>query len=253
MLKTYIVIPQYLVSDELTRLATTMIQTVRRTSDCIVVSVDDGGTQDSDKLEEMSDVYLKNDKNMGFAPTCNKGFKWVMENEPDDCYIICANNDIEVYKGWLEAMQEPFDMFENVAITGLISSRSRDMAGTPIEEFSIQKITSGGLLNDWMESGGLWMSKKSVLEKIGLFDEQFLIGGYEDVDIFLRARDTFGMHIIMSGKSCFWHKEGATRWESRFLQTNKRIETSNQVKFQEKWGYDPHQRNPWREQILWQP
>jgi len=148
-------------------------------------------------------------------------------------------------------MKEPFDMYDNVGITGLISSRHRKLAEVPIEEFSIQKITDGGLLNDWMQSGGLWMTKKSILEDIGMFDEQFRTGGYEDVDIFLRARDSFGMKIIMSGKSCFWHKEGATRWIPKDKEKNKAVENDNYKKFIKKWGYDPHESNPWIEKVLW--
>lgn len=251
-MKTYIVIPQYIVSDELRILSTTMIETVRNTSNCIIVSVDDGSTENTDYLKRLSDVYLRNEENKGFGITCNRGFQYILDQEKEDCYIICANNDIEVFGDWLKHLQEPFKMFEDVAITGIVSSRHRMIAKTPIEEASIQRITEGGLLKDWMQSGGLWMSKKSILEKIGLFDEQFLIGGYEDVDIFLRARDTFGMKIVMSGKSFFWHKEGATRWATDKLSINKSIEGENYLKFKKKWGYDPHTKNPWYEKILWQ-
>jgi GT2 family glycosyltransferase len=96
------------------------------------------------------------------------------------------------------------------------------------------------------------MSKKSILEKIGLFDERFLRGGYEDVDLFLRARDTFGMKIIMSSFACYWHKQGATRWNSEkvgainnFGSDSKRIEDENLTKFINKWGFNPHQSQIW--------
>lgn len=96
------------------------------------------------------------------------------------------------------------------------------------------------------------MSKKSILEKIGLFDERFLRGGYEDVDIFLRARDTFGMKIIMSSFACYWHKQGATRWNTEkngiindFGLESKSIENENLSRFIEKWGFNPHAISIW--------
>ncbi|MEB3330852.1 MAG: hypothetical protein VKQ33_16645, partial [Candidatus Sericytochromatia bacterium] len=104
-----------------------------------------------------------------------------------------------------------------------------------------------------MQDGGLWMSKKSILEKVGLFDEKFIRGGYEDVDLFLRMRDTFGMRIIMSERAWYWHKEGATRWNTEkngyinnFNLECKSVESHNLEYFMSKWGFNPHINSPWR-------
>lgn len=251
-MQTYVVIPHYIVTNELKELATNAIKSIKQTSDVIVVSVDDGSPMDTTFLKELSDEYVRNDENSGFAITCNNGFRHVFEKEKGDCYIVCANNDIEVFKGWLEAMVDPFNRWNDVGITGLISSKEKIIDGVPIQEYQKRWITTGGQLNDWMQSGGLWMSKKSILEKIGLFDEQFIRGGYEDVDLFLRCRDTYGLQIIMSGFSCFWHKEGATRWNCEnngfvndFGRESKAIEVENLQKFINKWGYNPHIRSIW--------
>ena len=99
------------------------------------------------------------------------------------------------------------------------------------------------------------MSTKAVLQKIGTFDEQFERGGVEDVDIFLRARDTFGMKIVMSARSMFWHKEGATRWQHNdfeygFPGLMKHAEEESLVKFRKKWGYGYRERSVWRQEDL---
>lgn len=90
-----------------------------------------------------------------------------------------------------------------------------------------------------------------------IFDEQFLRGGYEDLDIFLRARDTFGMKIVMSNRAVYWHKQGATRWNTEkigavndFGRESKSIENENLQKFINKWGYNPHQNCPWKEKEI---
>lgn len=242
-MKTYIVIPQYIATPELEELATQMLESLAKTGkDIEIISVNDHSPLDTDFLKKYSSVVINNPSNLGFGKTCNIGFKWVLENSEEDCYIVCANNDIEVFKGWQEALIEPFNLFDNVGLTGLISSRERIINGIPVERYQVKRITEGGLLDYWMESGGLWMSKKSILEKVGLFDEQFEVGGLEDIDLFLRIRDTFGMKIIMSGKNCFWHKEGATRWNDEiaegFKDRNKAIEEVNYEKFNNKWGFD---------------
>lgn len=108
------------------------------------------------------------------------------------------------------------------------------------------------MLRDRMQDGGLWCSKKSILQKIGIFDEIFLRGGYEDIDLFVRARDTFGMKIVMNGRAFYWHKQGATRWNTErigavndFGVESKSIENENLQRFIEKWGYNPNTRQIW--------
>ena len=74
-----------------------------------------------------------------------------------------------------------------------------------------------------------------------VLDEQFRVGGEEDVDLFLRIF-SIGYRMVMSGHSCFWHKEGATRWNDEvrpgFRERNKEIEQKNYDRFAAKWGYD---------------
>jgi GT2 family glycosyltransferase len=256
-MKTYVVMPSFIVTEELQTLATNAIKSFKEHSDVTLISVDDGSPMDTKFLKRLSDVYLRNRKNSGFGPTCNKGFGWIFKHEPEDCYILCANNDIRIHDKVLPALKFPFENFENVAITGILSSKENTIFNQPIETYEYRKITEGGLNRDWMQDGGLWMSKKSILQKIGIFDEQFLRGGFEDVDLFLRARDTFGMKIVMSGYACYWHKQGATRWNcekngfiNNFGRESKSIEQENYTKFLNKWRINPHTTQVWRESQL---
>lgn len=246
-MKTYVVIPQYLVNQELRELSNNTIKSMRKSSDVIIISVNDGAKKY--ESQRMSDVYLENKENSGFAKTCNKGFEWIFKNVKEDCYIVCANNDIEVYDGWLEALQRPFTEFEDVAVTGIKHTRERAIEGKPLAEVKGTKVIEGGLMGDCMQDGGLWMSTKKVLKKVGIFDEQFERGGYEDVDIFLRMRDTFGMKIIMTEWACYWHKEGATRWgieDGGFNKESQGYEDRNRIKFKNKWGFDYRASQVWK-------
>lgn len=233
------VMPHYIATEELKELAIQALTSMKNTSDVFIISVDDGSPMDTGFLDDLSDEVIRLKKNSGFAVACNKGLKWAMKQGFE--YIGQANNDIEVFRGWEEELLFPYDKWDDVGITGLISSKNRIVDGVPIENYQIPKITDGGILHQWIMSGGLWLSKREVLEKIGLFDEQFKIGGEEDVDLFLRIRNA-GYKIVMSGYSCFWHKEGATRWnnevEPGFKEKNKAIEQLNYDKFKKKWGYD---------------
>lgn len=257
--RVYVVIPNYIVTEELKQLATDTINSFRQSyPEAIIVSVDDGSPMDCTFLKEMSDIYIKNKKNSGFGVTCNNGFKKIFKIEKEDCYIICANNDIRVNKRTIPALIEPFEMFDNVAITGIWSTTERRWeGGVELEDFNLGKISEGGLLGDRMQDGGLWMSKKSILKKIGIFDEQFLRGGFEDVDIFMRAKLTYGMKIVMSNRAIYWHKQGATRWNceknnyiNNFGLESKSIEEDNFEKFKNKWGFNPRRYPMWNETLI---
>lgn len=253
-MRTYIIIPNYIVTEELKELATNTIKSFRKHyKDIVIIAVDDGSPMDCTFLKELSDIYIRNEKNSGFGISCNNGFKRAFEEIGDgDAYIICANNDIEVYPKCQRALQKPFEIYDNVAVTGIKHTKAREIDGHPLEMYVGSKITEGGLIGDCMQDGGNWMSKKSVLEKVGLFDEKFIRGGYEDVDLFLRMRDTFGMKIIMSEEAIYWHKEGATRWNcenngyiNNFGIESKSIEGENLQYFIQKWGFNPHSRQIW--------
>lgn len=251
-MKTYCVIPQYIQDEKLYTLAKEMIESVRATEpDITIISVDDASPNKElgKKISEMADVALFNEENQGFARTCNKGFEWIMKNTDEDVYIVCANNDIVLYEGWLNGLTEPYDMFDNVGITGIIHSRDKESAKT----LRINKITNGGKIGDRMQNGGLWCMKKSVMQKVGMFDERFRRGGQEDIDLFIRIRDEYGMKIVMSGRACFWHAEGATRWAVEWKGENKAIEEENKKLFREKWGWTIDEKFPFREDVIWNP
>lgn len=263
-METYVVIPQFLVTKELVTLADNAIKSYRDSSDVFIISVDDCGeypkADGADEVMAKSDLVLTNKKNAGFAKTCNKGFRWIFDNVKEDCFIVCSNNDILVNKRVIPALQAPFKMFDNVAISGILSTREHEWEGKPLEEVDLGKITEGGLVLDRMQDGGLWMSKKGVLEEIGIFDERFIRGGYEDIDLFLRARDTFNKKIVMSARACYWHKQGATRWNTEkigavnnFGLQSKQIENENLRRFIEKWGYNPHEKQIWYSKELFNP
>ena len=56
----------------------------------------------------------------------------------------------------------------------------------------------------------------------------------------------------MNGCAIYWHKQGATRWNSEkigavnnFGLESKSIESDNLDRFIEKWGFNPHREQIW--------
>ena len=260
-MKTKVIIPQFLVTDELVQLAEDCIKSYRENSDAYIISVDDAGEyKKADRADEvlaLSDKVITMPQNSGFARACNAGFKYAMEME-EESYIICSNNDILIHDRVIPELTRPFEMFDNVAITGIWSTKEKEMfEGKLLRDWNGGRMAQGGLLGDRMQDGGLWCSKSSILKKVGLFDDQFIRGGYEDVDLFLRVRDDFGMMIVMSNFAVYWHKQGATRWNTEkigavnnFGLESKSIENENLQRFIKKCGYNPHTRQIWKEKEL---
>jgi len=172
-MKLYIVIPHYIITEHVAQLARNTIKSFRDTCECVIVSCDDCGPYDSSFLKDISDVYIRNEKNLGFAGNCNVGFNWVIENEKEDCYVVCSNNDIEVFEGWFEEFKRAMDMY-NGAIVGGLGYKGRMVEGMPIEmyrinpgsKFSSNSVSVGGRFDDWMFPGGLWFSTKNFLQEI---------------------------------------------------------------------------------------
>lgn len=242
--------PHYIITEHVADLAKQAIKSFKETNpECIVVSCDDASPyEDIGFLEEMSDVYIRNKKNKGFAGNCNVGFKYVLENEKDDCYIVCANNDIEVFPDWLHEFERALEIGKGDMVGGL-GFKDRTIEGRPIEDHKINPqgkykctyISEGGKLEDWMFPGGFWMMKRSILEDIGLLDEGFQHGGYEDIDFFLRAKQA-DKRLIMTPKVIYWHEEGATRFSEQEKGQQNDVEPLNRNYFKEKHGFDAHEK-----------
>jgi GT2 family glycosyltransferase len=245
--KIFVVMPHYIITDHVAELAKKAIQSFKNTADCIVINCDDCSPYDTSFLKDMPDVYIRNEKNLGFAANCNVGFKWIMDNEPDDCYIVCANNDIEVYKNWFPLLNNALELGKGHMVGGL-GYKSKMVEGRPIEEYDRNPgskansncISEGGRLDDWLMPGGFWMTTKKVLEEEGLFDENFLHGGYEDIDLFLRLK-RHGKRLIMTPKVAYWHEEGATRFSEQERGRQAGAEVGNRQYFINKWNFKPHE------------
>ena len=231
--RTYVVMPHFIINEHVAQLSREAIESFRKTSDSIIISCDDASPYDTEYLRDMSDIYIRNKENKGFAGNCNVGFNWILDNVKEDCNVVCVNNDIEVYDGWLEEFESKLD-FTKARIIGGIGFRFK---GHFPEKITARYISTGGYLDDWMFPGGFYMIRKSVLEDYGLYDEGFKHGGYEDIDIFKRWVDN-GEQLVITPKVAYWHEEGATRFSDIEEQRQTKIEPVNRAYYCKKNNRD---------------
>ena len=187
----------------------------------------DNGSKDDTKtyLENLKTEYkntniktIYNEENLGFACANNQGIE-IAEGE----YVLLLNNDVILTDGWLSRMVQVAESDNKIGMvvpcTNHASGRQVvTFSGTEEDDDEIQEFSKTVLTGN----AGKWISvsrvigfcmliKREVLFKVGVLDEMFGPGGYEDYDYCMRikhekydiviATDTFIFHIGGKGYS----------------------------------------------------
>jgi hypothetical protein len=155
-------------------------------------------------------------KNLGFSGGNNIGIKYSLEDKAD--FVLLLNNDTTVEADFLEPLVNKFNSSNQVGITapqinyfnepdkiwsagGKISRiRSSGFAKSNIKETEFNK----GHKSVSFVSGCCMLIRNEVLERIGLFDENFFLYN-EDTDLCERAIRA-GYEILIISESKIYHK-----------------------------------------------
>lgn len=184
------------------------------------ILVDNGSNDESVEFvrvnyPEVEVVELK--ENKGFAAAVNEGIKR-MESE----YVVVLNNDTIQEANWLRNLVETADKHPEFSF----------FASKVLQMEDKSKIDSTGEVYTWWgmpyprgrdeidkgqynksteifgATGNGTLYRKSMLDKIGLFDEEFF-AYYEDVDLSFRAQ-LAGFKCMFVPSAVIYHKMGAT-------------------------------------------
>lgn len=155
---------------------------------------------DTIKLTFPEIVLIKNSKNVGFGEGCNAGIRWALDNT-DAEFILFLNPDTLIKPGLISELEGHLNEKE-VGIAAPLITRMQD----------IDSLWYGGGNFSWLKgsarvpgygksanaplaqkerdvkfaSGCAFMTKRSVLEKCGLFDSRYFMYE-EDVEFSLRV------------------------------------------------------------------
>ena len=182
-----------------------------------LIVVDNGSTDGTvEYLQSQADMeIILNGENKGFAKGCNQGIKTAGGE-----YILLLNNDTVPVSGWLRNMINCLESDPSIGIVGPRSNyvkgpQSLEVSYTDMDEmfaFSEQFNRSPDPAK-WLELGMVvgfcMLVKRAVIDTVGLLDERFGIGFFEDDDYCLRARSK-GFKIMCAGDT-FVHHFGS--WE----------------------------------------
>ncbi|MDB6114773.1 MAG: hypothetical protein JWQ62_1718 [Lacunisphaera sp.] len=180
-----------------------------------IILVDDGSTDGTrawlQNLPAPCRVLL-NERNLGFAATCNRGAATAAGK-----LLFFLNNDLVLGRRWLEPMLAAFARFPDA---GLVGNVQRNAATGALDHAGIffnhkgkpaHDVSPPGLAR-WRQvaalTGACFGIRREVWEELGGFDEGF-VNGSEDIDLCLRARRA-GFRNLIALRSVVRHHISAS-------------------------------------------
>ncbi len=200
-------------------------------------------------LESCADFrVIRNRENLGCAGAWNQGVR-----ETGSDWVVILNNDVILSPGWLEGLVRfaedgGFDVVSPAIREGEcnydIAEYARDYVGR-----------MKGVVRRDEANGICFMVRRRVFETIGLFDESFRIGQFEDADFFRRARNA-GFRLGTTGRSFIHHFGSVTQKALGQGRAEKPWVAENRAYYRKKWRLTWWRRfierrvRKWRE-LIW--
>lgn len=179
------------------------------------------------------------DENRGFPAACNAGLA-----QATGAYLALLNNDTVVTRGWAAALIAHLVRDPKLGLVGpvtnAIANEARvevgysDLAQLPAWARAWVRDHDGEAFSIPMLAFFCVVMRREVFEKVGLLDERFGTGMFEDGDYNRRARAA-GWQIRCARDAFIHHWQKAS-----FRQLGKdayfRLFEENRRKYEEKWG-----------------
>ena len=207
-----------------------------------IIVIDNNSNEETKNwLKTQYDIKLQlNTYNRGFPGGCNDGIK--LANPLND--ILLLNNDIVVTYNWLTNLKIALYSNDNIGAVSPVTNSSSYWQSIPttyktlneMQEFAYKINISDK--TKWEERimlvGYSMLIKKEVLDKVGLLDEIYFPGNFEDDDYCFRIINA--EYKLLLCHDTFVHHYGSASFSTdssynEILQKNKR-------KFEEKWNID---------------
>ena len=204
-----------------------------------LIVVDNNSTDETVKwLKEQSDIKLiLNTENYGVPKGYNQGINVCVGDN-----ILLLNNDVIVTPNWLYNLD--YALWSNYKI-GAVSCVSNYVSNGQKVNVNYNDITS---MLDFANRfnikdsnkyekrskliGFCFLVKREVVDKVGLLDEQFFPGNFEDDDYSIRIlRANYNLILC---KDTFIHHFGSISFKQNNMDY-KKILKENKIKFNKKW------------------
>ena len=204
-----------------------------------VIIVDNGSSDKSKEYIKSNSfnfpvVLIENSENMGFSPAVNQGILQA-KNE----FVFSLNNDTEVRKGSIKALVDLISSSEDIfsVQAKMLQYKNKELIDDVGDEYNLLAWTKktgenhksseyGEVKEIFSSCAGAAMYKKSVLNEIGMFDDNFF-AYMEDVDLAIRSRIS-GYRNLLCPDAIVYHIGSATSG-SRYNEFKVRLAARNNV------------------------
>jgi len=216
-----------------------------------IIIVDNGSTDGSkDFLAQIARSRLNielisNDTNRGFAAGTNQGIA-VAEGE----YLVFLNNDTVVTKGWLTGLvrhlQHP-EIGMVGPVTNSIGNEARIEVPYGSDLSAMHHFAWKYTTEHWGQHFDIPVlamfcvaMRREVVEAVGLLDENFEIGFFEDDDFALRVKAA-GLRVVCA-RDIFVHHLGGASFSLFSEEQFRWVFERNKAYFERKWkrSWKPH-------------
>lgn len=208
-----------------------------------LITVDNGSVDGTPKyLSELAERYPNvriklNGENKGYAAGNNDGIKMATGE-----YIVLLNNDTLVPKGWLSPLISVLQTRTEVGLVGPVTNSAGneqriDLPG--LDETNFIDIATPYI----EQQSGHWFTtqklgffcvamRRQLIDEIGMLDEQFGIGMFEDDDFCVRALQAgYKLAVVENG---FVYHKGSASFKKLSVSEAAQLFTSNRDYFYEK-------------------
>ncbi|MBR4447707.1 glycosyltransferase family 2 protein [Methanobrevibacter sp.] len=223
------------------RFLKTFFESLNNDSELIgeVIIVDNGSTDNSKEYIKNSSfnfpvILIENEENLGFSPAVNQGISQAKYE-----YIFSLNNDTEIKKGSIKALVDLISSDNNIFSlqAKMLQYNNKDLIDDVGDEYNLlawtKKTGENHNSNEYTEvceifsaCAGAAMYKKSLLNEIGMFDNNFF-AYMEDVDLAIRSRIN-GYRNLLCPDAIVYHIGSATSG-SRYNEFKVRLAARNNV------------------------
>ena len=210
-----------------------------------VIVVDNGAQPDIVEYlqncarEEPRLTIILNGKNLGFACANNIGIRAANNSE----YVVLLNDDTVVTRGWLGKLIRHLED-DSVGLIGPVTNWAGNEAKINVGYQTIKEMDEFALRYTREHSGKSFEirmlamycigMRKLLLDEIGLLDEQFGIGLFEDDDFSIRVQQA-GYKLICA-EDIFIHHWGRASFGKIDQGSYNQLFEENRKKFEAKWG-----------------
>ncbi len=213
-----------------------------------LIVVDNGSADGTvEYLRAQPDVTLiENADNRGFPAGCNQGIRAATGE-----HVLLLNNDVIVTTGWLDRMLAALHDDPKIGLVGPCTNNISGEQQVPVTYEDLSCLD--GFAWEWGKRhdrepqetdrlvGFCLLVRKSLVDEIGLLDERFGLGNFEDDDYCRRAGQA-GYRAVIA-RDAFVHHFGSVTHRAEGIDHNALLEKNGKL-FREKCRKKEEQVEP---------